>query len=79
MILPPRRTRSDPDRFSDCQRAIEDELVALLTEATEAGWDKDEVLAAIVDVADSLALAMQHNTLLSEETELRRFRRKLDD
>ncbi|MCX8282500.1 hypothetical protein OSJ77_20110 [Phyllobacterium sp. 0TCS1.6C] len=76
MILPPRRTRSDPNRFSDCQRAIEDELVALLTEATEAGWDKDEVLAAIVDVADNTALALQDNSLLSEETELRRFRRK---
>ncbi|MCO4316369.1 hypothetical protein M8997_004170 [Phyllobacterium sp. 21LDTY02-6] len=78
MILPPSRTRSDPDRFSDCQRAIEDELIALLTEATEAGWDRDEVLAAIVDVADKTALALQENKLLSEETELKRFRRNAD-
>ncbi|MCX8282503.1 hypothetical protein OSJ77_20125 [Phyllobacterium sp. 0TCS1.6C] len=75
MILPPRRSRSDPARFSDCQLAIEDELIALIAKASLAGWDEDEVLAAIVEVADNTALAMQENKLLSEETELKRFRR----
>jgi hypothetical protein len=75
MILPPRRSRSDPVRFSDCQLAIEDELIALIAKASLAGWDEDEVLAAIVEVADNTALAMQENKLLSEETELKRFRR----
>jgi hypothetical protein len=79
MILPPCRPRTDPDRFTDCQLAIEDEFIALLTKATESGWDKDEVIAAFIEVADNTALALQANVLLSVETEMRRLRKQADE
>jgi len=45
MTIPgPTRTRNDPERFADCQRAVEDRMLELLGDAQVAGWSKEEVL-----------------------------------
>ena len=77
-IAKPRYPRLHPDRFNECQMAIEDRLLELWGDAITAGWRRDEVFAAIIEIADNTSLAMHPNILLSVETELRRFRRKKD-
>lgn len=77
-IVKPRNPRLHPNRFNDCQIAIEDRVLELLGDAITAGWEKDEVLAAIIEVAENTNLAMHESVLLSVETELKRFRKKKD-
>lgn len=72
----PRHPRTHPDRFNECQRAIEDELIGLFVKAELAGWDKDEILAAISEIADNTALALNKDVLLS--VQLARFRKRKD-
>jgi hypothetical protein len=55
-IKAPKAKNNYPDRFEDCQTAIEEVFVQLLVEATRAGWHHEEVLAAITSVADITAL-----------------------
>lgn len=64
----PGRTRNDPERFADCQRAVEDRMLQLLGDAQVAGWAKEEVLTAMIEVAENTNLAMHPNVLLSVET-----------
>ena len=53
-IRGPHRTRDHPDRCFECQRAIVvARLNELMRDAQQAGWNKAEVLAAIIDVADA--------------------------
>ncbi len=79
MTIPgPTRTRNDPERFADCQRAVEDRMLELLGDAQVAGWSKEEVLAAMIEVAENTNLAMHPNVLLSVETELRKLMKKKD-
>ena len=62
MTIPgPKCTRNDPERFADCQRAVEDRMLELLGDAQVAGWTKEEVLAAMIAVTN---LAMHSNILL---------------
>lgn len=76
-IIPsPARTRDDPQRFADCQVAIKDGMLDLLSDAVEAGWTKDEVLAAMIALADDIALAMNAKVLLSIEAELMKLMKK---
>ncbi|CAN7677992.1 hypothetical protein LJR231_005444 [Phyllobacterium sp. LjRoot231] len=77
MTIPgPTRIRNDPDRFNECQRAVEDRMLELLGDAFVAGWTKEEVLAAMIEVAENTNLAMHQNVLLSVETELRKLMKK---
>ena len=79
MTIPkPVTPRAHPERFSECQRAIEDRMLELLGDAHVAGWTKEEVLAAMIEVAENTNLAMHQNILLSDETELRKLRKKRD-
>ena len=79
MTIPgPTHTRNDPDRFAECQRAVEDRMLELLGDAQVAGWTKEEVLAAMIEVAENTNLAMHPNVLLSVETELRKLMKKKD-
>lgn len=55
-IKPPRP--NSPSRFDECQEAIEAQLQELIAEAITAGWTKAETLAAVIEVADNLALGM---------------------
>ena len=74
----PSHPRKHADRFAECQRAIEDRMLELLGDAQVAGWSKEEVLAAMIEVADNTTLVMQQNVLLSVETELRKLMKKKD-
>lgn len=77
MTIPkPRYPPNHPDRFQDCQRAIEDRMLELLGDAQAAGWTKEEVLAAMIEVAENTHLAMHPNVFHSVETELKRLRKK---
>ncbi|TXR49549.1 hypothetical protein [Phyllobacterium endophyticum] len=77
MTIPrPHHPKNHPDRFADCQRAIEDRLLELLGDATMAGWTRTEILAAIIEVADITSLAMHKNIGLSVEAELRKLKGK---
>jgi hypothetical protein len=53
----PRYPPNHPDRFQDCQRAIDDRMSELLDDAQAAGWTKEEVLAAMIEVAENTNLA----------------------
>jgi hypothetical protein len=79
MTVPgPTRTRDDPDRFADCQRAVEDRILELLGDAQVAGWTKQEVLPAMIEVAENTNLAMHQNVLSSVEKELRKLMKRKD-
>jgi hypothetical protein len=77
-ILEPTLPRDHPDRFSSCQLAIEDQMIDLLADAVKAGWTKDEVPAAMIELADDTARAVHENVLLTVETELRKRMKKRD-
>ena len=47
--------------------AIEDEFIELVGRACDAGWHRDEVLGAIVEVADNLALARREDMAIAIE------------
>jgi hypothetical protein len=58
MTIPtPQHPRSHPDRFQDCQRAIEDRMFELLGDAQVVGWTREELLAAMIEVAENTNLA----------------------
>jgi hypothetical protein len=79
MTIPgPTRTRNDPERFGECQRAVEDRMLELLGEAQVAGWTREEVLASMIEVAENTNLAIHPNVLLSVETELRKLMKRKD-
>ena len=77
-IPKPQYPRAHPDRFNECQRVIEDRMLELLGDAQVAGWTREEVLAAMIEVADNTSLAMHQNILLSVEAQLRKLMKKKD-
>lgn len=71
MTIPPPPADCDPeDRPLLCQQAIELAVQNTVAAAVAAGWDEQEVLVAIADVCDYLALSKAANdellTLLKE-------------
>lgn len=77
MTIPrPQHSTNHPDRFQDCQRALEDRMLELLGDAQVAGWTKEEVLAAMIEVAENTDLAMHPNVLHSVEPELRKLMKR---
>lgn len=68
-ITGPKTTGNYPNRFEDCQTAIEEVFVQLVVEATRAGWPHEEVLAAIAAVTDITALAL--DTKAKTDVEIR--------
>jgi hypothetical protein len=75
-IARPRRPRNHPDRFLECQRAVENTVIGAVGEASAAGWQKDEIIAAMIAVADDMQLALNAKVLLSVETELGKLMKK---
>ena len=63
----PQRLRTHPARFHQCQLAMEDEIIELVGRACDAGWHRDEVLAAMMEVIDDLALARREDVALAVE------------
>jgi len=53
-------------------------MIDLLANAVKAGWTKDEVPAAMIELADDTARAVHENVLLTVETELRKRMKKRD-
>ena len=52
-------------------------MLQLLGNAHVTGWTKEEILAAMIEVAENTNLALYQDVLLSVETELRkRMKRK---
>lgn len=50
-IKAPKTKGKYPDRFEDCQVAIEDGLIDLIGAASTAGWSQQEVITAIGSVS----------------------------
>ncbi|WP_132276971.1 hypothetical protein [Neorhizobium sp. JUb45] len=63
-IASPRASSSD--NFIECQEAIEGQLQELIEEAIRAGWGKAETLAAVIEVAENLALGMGEDQELAD-------------
>lgn len=61
-ITPPKPGSSD--RFIDCQEAIDSRVHQIVHDAYVAGWDRGEVLAAIIEVAENYALMLGENEAL---------------
>lgn len=57
LIRPPAHPGRYEDRFLDLQGEIDTPLIDLVSDACRAGWKIEEVLAAVVEVADNLMLA----------------------
>lgn len=62
-ITPPKPGSSD--RFIDCQEAIDSRVHQIVHDAYVAGWDRGEVLAAIIEVAENYALMLGENEALA--------------
>jgi hypothetical protein len=60
-IFGPRSQTDHPDRFLNCQEAIEAAFASLAERAVAAGWGEAEVAAALVDVADCHMLSLKAN------------------
>jgi hypothetical protein len=80
MTIPkPSRPRCHEDRFDECQLAIEDKLMELIGEASDAGWHRDEILSAIAEITDNLALARRMDVALNIEMQLAKLMKKQTD
>lgn len=75
-IKAPRAKWKYPNRFNDCQLAIEDGLIDLIAEASLAGWRKEEVISAIIEVADNTALALDIKAKLSVDIQVMKLMKK---
>lgn len=60
-VFPPDIPRDDPDRFIRCQEAMHIGFAAFVDRAVAVGWSADEVLTAIVELADNHALMLAAN------------------
>jgi hypothetical protein len=58
--------------------SVSGQMLELLGDAQVAGWTREEVLAAMIEVAENTNLAIHPNVLLSVETELRKLMKKKD-
>lgn len=63
-ISPPDKPTDHPDRFLQCQEAIEDAFQDLVEQAVAAGWGEAETVAAVVELADHHMLAQGEISIL---------------
>ncbi|WP_075293156.1 hypothetical protein [Pararhizobium arenae] len=54
------------DRFMDCQHEADGPVSCLVADMVAAGWDGQEALAAIIEVADSMMLAYADRKAVEE-------------
>ncbi|MGV2140051.1 hypothetical protein ACQZ45_18905 [Agrobacterium sp. 16-2014-1-2a] len=59
---PPSGPDDKASRYLECQHAIEAGLQTLVGSAIASGWGEQEVLAAVIEVADNLMLANMSNS-----------------
>lgn len=74
-IPPPAIPLDDPERFLHCQDALEIEFQSFVDRATAAGWEEDEVITAIIALADNHALMLAEEGTLGALLERLRKRR----
>ena len=77
-IPKPLHPRTHPERFDACQIAIEDKLIELVRQASDMGWHRDEILSAIIEIADNLSLARRDDIALAIETQLLKLMKSKD-
>lgn len=68
--------RQHADRFDACQMAIEGELIEFVDRASDRGRHRDEVLEAIIAVADNLALERREGLAIAIEMRVRQMTKK---
>jgi hypothetical protein len=66
-IPPPTLPPGDPDRHLKCQEAMDVALQEVALAAIKAGWDKQEVATALVELADAHVLAMIEDGAFDEQ------------
>jgi len=60
-IYSPDIPRDDPERFIRCQEALHLAFASFVDRAVALGWQADEVLAVIIELADNHALMLAAN------------------
>jgi hypothetical protein len=60
-ITGPKSDERTPDRFLQCEDALEAEFQALVWKAVKAGWDEGEAAVAIASLADHHILSMRYD------------------
>ncbi|KQZ55138.1 hypothetical protein ASD54_07625 [Rhizobium sp. Root149] len=73
--LTPPPTANHPDRFLRCQEAMADPFTEIALSAVEAGWNPEEVAAALVELADHLMIGMIVNRDLERDLAILKRRR----
>ena len=53
-------------------------MIELVGHASDMGWNRDEILAAIIEIADNLSLARRDDIALAIETQLSKLMKKKD-
>ena len=68
----PREQSKYYGRFGDCERAVGGELMSLVEQAVEAGWNEREVVMAVADCAleylQELTLQDENETVVLPDT-----------
>lgn len=60
-VFPPDIPKDHADRFIRCQEAMHIGFAAFVDRAVTAGWGADEVLTAIIELADNHGLMLAAN------------------
>jgi hypothetical protein len=60
-ISGPKHSLNHPDRLTDCEAALEDEVHRLVDKAIKAGWTLDEACLAITSISDHRILSQLAN------------------
>jgi hypothetical protein len=75
-LKPPRPKSHFPDRELDCECEVESHVQSLLEEGTTLGWQREEKLEALMQVARAMQLADSANELVDDAlTRTRKFQR----
>ncbi len=61
-IPSPKHPKCHPDRSLHCQEALEAEFQHLAAKAEAAGWSRDEVAEALIELAENNYLTMNAET-----------------
>ena len=65
-MKPPRPKTQFPDRDLDCECEVETHVQSLLDEGTTLGWQREEMLEALMQGARAMQLADNANQLVDE-------------
>jgi hypothetical protein len=65
--LPPPPSSGHPDRFLQCQEAMDDAVASVASAAVDTGWTPEEVAAALVELADNLMISVLANRDLERD------------